>query len=203
MKPLFYLTRLLSAQILYYISSITTASIILPLAAGLLLSDFAAAREKPVVEIGTSMGVTVSGRSGMTITHIGIPGAGISDQSMIYASLFPGNNVIFEPQLGLSMYKENSRTYTSLGLGVEIAALPKGTDAQSPFLALTLRYLSASGSEFSESSFSFGGKIGYRFPVGKSMGLRIESGYSSSWILSEMGVFSFGIAFGAVARRQQ
>ncbi len=170
------------------------------LLAALLIPTVAAAQEKPLVEIGTNLGLTIQSSGGTTLTQFGIPGQGILGQPIIYATFFAGEAVMVEPQIALNLLSSGGTTLTTVGLGGQAGYLFKGSAVNSPFLAGVLGFQSVSGGGFSDSDFGRGGKGGYRVLVGTSVGVRVEGGYRR-WFDSELNVFSFGIGIGGIVRR--
>ena len=57
------------------------------------LPALAVAQGKPVVELGTNLGVAIASDGGSSVTHFGTPGQGILGQPTIYATIFAGRSV--------------------------------------------------------------------------------------------------------------
>ncbi|NOT07197.1 MAG: hypothetical protein HOP28_03235 [Gemmatimonadales bacterium] len=173
----------------------TTSAVLLALA----LPTVALAQGRPVVEIGTSLGVSIVNSDGNSVAHFGIPGQGILGQPTIYASFFAGSSVLLEPQVALNVLSGGGVTATTVGLGGQIGYLTKGSAVNSPFFAGTVAFQSVSGGGESESDFGLGGKVGYRLIVGSSVGLRFEAGYRR-WVDSHLNEITFGIGLGGIIR---
>lgn len=165
----------------------------------LLTPALGAAQGRPVVEIGTNVGVTVASSGGTTLTHFGVPGQGLLGQPTVYASVFAGASVLVEPQMALNIVSSEGETSTSVGLGGQVGYLFQGASLNSPFIAGALGFQSVSGGGFSESDFGIGGKVGYRVLIGSSVGLRFEGGYRR-WFDSDLNEFTFGVAVGGIIR---
>jgi hypothetical protein len=164
----------------------------------LVLPTAAVAQGKPVVEIGTNLGLTIEKAHGETLTVFGVPGQGLLGQPTMYASFFAGRKMLVEPQLALRMVHVDGETFTTLGLGGQLAYLTRGSAVNSPFLAGTLGFQSSSGgSGGSDSDFGLGAKIGYRTILGSSVGLRFEAGYRR-WFDSELNEITIGIGIGGI-----
>lgn len=168
----------------------------------LLIPALAVAQGKPVVEIGTNLGVAIQSGNGASLTHFGIPGQGILGQPTLYASFFAGERLVVEPQVALNILSSDGETATSVGLGGQLGYLFNGPDLNSPFIAAGAAFQSVSGGGFSDSEFGLGGKVGYRLLAGNSVGVRIEAGYRR-WLDAELNEFSIGIGIGGIVRRSQ
>ena len=84
------------------------------LLATLVVPAIAAAQGKPIVEIGTHLGVTIESVSGGgSLTHFGAPGQGILGQPTIYATVFAGKALMLEPQVALNILSSGGSTATS------------------------------------------------------------------------------------------
>lgn len=176
--------------------------------AGLVLAFVAAwvpkpatAQEPPVVEIGTSVGVTVLQASGSdTETHVGIPG-GIGPLSIfspaMYATIFATPSVMVEPQISVSSTSGSGSTVTFLTFVGQVGYLFKGGETGSPYVLVGGAFQRASGGG-SVSGPAVGGEVGYRFTV-KSLGIRVNGRYRR-WFSDFAGVneIGLGVALGAV-----
>ena len=165
------------------------------------------AQEKPFVEIGTNVGVTVLTHDESTRTYIGIPGQGSLGQPSMYVSFFAGDPVLIEPQVALFVVHSGNTTHTTVVFGAQVGYLFNGSATNSPFMVgdFGFQYEKVSGGSYwssSESDFGLGGKVGYRFLLGRSIGLRVEAGYRR-WIDSELNEFIFGIGIGGIVHHTQ
>ncbi len=170
------------------------------LLAALLIPALAAAQEKPVVEIGTNAGFTILTQDESTVTYIGIPGQGFLRQPSMYASFFTGGPMLIDMQLGLSIASYENGSSTTIGFGGQVGYLFNGPTMNSPFLAAELGVWSAAvsnGYSHSDSDVGIGGKIGYRFLIGRSVGLRLEGGYRR-WMDSDLNEFKIGMGLGGI-----
>lgn len=155
------------------------------------------AQERPVVEIGTSLGASILSANGSSVTTFGIPGQGILGQSTLYGTFFTGSGLMLEPQLALSLVSSEGETATSLGFGGQAGYLFSGPTSNSAFIAGSLAYQSISGGGFSENDVGVGGKVGYRMVVGRSVGIRVEAGYRR-WFDNDINEFSIGVGLGGI-----
>jgi hypothetical protein len=175
------------------------------LLAALLLPALVYAQEKPFVEIGTNIGATVLTHDRSTITRVGIPGQDFLGQPSMYLSFFAGDPVLVEPRVALSLLHSGNSTYTTVGFGAQVGYLFNGSAMNSPFVGVDFgfQYEKASSDgdwSVSDSDFGLGGKVGYRFLIGRSVGLRVEGGYRR-WVDSELNEFNLGIGIGGIVHR--
>ena len=171
----------------------------LALLAALGVPSLVAAQGKPVVEIGTGLGVSIVSGGGTTVTHFGVPGQGILGQPTIYATFFAGKSVLVEPQMALNVLSSGGETATTVGLGGQVGYLFKGAAMNSPFLSGSMAFQSVSGGGVSDSEFALGARIGYRVLVGSSVGIRFEGGYQR-WIDGHVNEFTIGMGIGGIVR---
>lgn len=165
--------------------------------AALVVPAIAAAQGKPMVEVGTHLGVTIQSVSGSSLTHFGAPGQGILGQPTIYATVFAGDALMLEPQVALNIISGGGSTVTSVGLGADIGYLLKGPTTNSPFIAASGAFQSVSGGGSSTSDEAVGAKVGYRILIGSSVGVRVEAGYRR-WFDSDINEITAGIGIGGV-----
>ncbi len=165
--------------------------------AALGMPALAAAQGRPVVEIGTKLGVTIESVSGASLTHFGAPGQGILGQPTIYASFFAGRALLVEPEVALNIISSGGQTATSVGLGGQLGYLFRGPAVNSPFIAASAAFQSLSGGGSSDSEEGLGGKVGYRLLIGGSVGLRVEGGYRR-WFKSHLNEFTIGVGIGGI-----
>jgi len=166
----------------------------------LLIPTLALAQRKPALELGTSLGLTITSSAdllGGNVTRFGVPGEGILGQPTIYASVFAGKGVIVEPQLALNIISSGGETDTAVGLAAQIGYLFDGPERNSPFLAGSLAYQSISRGSGGGDEVGLGAKVGYRVLAGSSVGVRFEAGYRR-WFDSHLNEFTFGIGLGGI-----
>ncbi len=131
------------------------ASITRFLYAALVVPTLAFAQGKPVVEIGTDLGLTILSSGGESYTLFNIPGQGILGQPTIRATFFAGRSLTIEPQLALTWLSGDGGTQTRVGLGGQIGYLFNGSTAKSFYLAGSLAYYSISD-EITDGDFGVG-----------------------------------------------
>ena len=172
------------------------ASITRFLYAALAVPTLLVAQGKPVVEIGTDLGVTMLSSGGESYTLFSIPGQGILGQPTIRATFFAGRSLTIEPQLALTWLSGDGGTQTRVGLGGQIGYLFKGSTAKSLYVAGSVALLSVSEGS-SETDFGLGGKVGVRVPWGSSVGVRFEGGYRR-WLDNEINEITLGVGVGGI-----
>ncbi len=168
----------------------------------LTFPNFALGQKKSLVEFGTNFGVTIIDAGGSTLTNFAVPGQGFAGQPTIYASLFPGGIVIIEPQIALTVLHVEDETVTTLGFGVQMGCLFKGSEENSLFAVGNISSQSISSSDYSDSEFGFGGKLGYRILIGDGFGIRFEGGYRR-WLEADLNEFMFGVGIGGIIKRNK
>ncbi len=156
------------------------------------------AQTAPVVEIGTSLGLTVANGGGATVTTAGIPGAGFLGQPAIYLSFFAGKSLLVEPSVGFTLISGGGETQTLVHLGGQIGYFVNGSAVNSPYFAANVG--SVFGSAVDPAQVGVGGKIGYRTVVGSSLGVRFEAGYRR-WFNAHLNEITFGIGIGGIVHR--
>ena len=166
----------------------------------LVVPAVAFAQGKPVVEIGTNLGVTVSSANGSTLTHVGVPGGGILGLSTLYATFFAGPSMMVEPQVALNVFSGGGSSITTVALGGQLGYLFKSATENSPFVAASLALQSSS--EGTRTDFGAGAKFGYRVLSGSSLGVRFEAGYRR-WFDNKLNEISFGIGIGGILRKDK
>lgn len=171
----------------------------LALLAALAAPARATAQGKPIVEIGTNLGLTVVSSNGESITHFGIPGQGILGQPTIYASFYAGKSLLVEPQVALNIVHVSGETTSTLGFAGQVGYHFKGTGVNSFYLAgnLAVQHSSGGGDSTDEG---LGAKIGYRVLAGSSVGIRFEGGYRR-WFDSHLNEFTLGMSIGGILHR--
>ncbi len=158
----------------------------------------ASAQTAPVVEIGTSLGLTVVNANGGTLTTVGIPGAGFLGQPAIYLSFFAGKSVMVEPSVGFTLITGGGETETLVHLGGQVGYFFNGSFGNSPYIAANVS--SVFGSSVDAARAGVGGKVGYRTVVGSSLGVRFEAGYRR-WFSAHTNEITFGIGIGGIVHR--
>lgn len=144
------------------------------------------AQDRPGVEVGVRAGVSVLMNQGDAISF-GVPGGGpspfgplLGGNSTVHAAFFPSDQVMLEPQLGLSILSISngaSETVTALGLTGLGAYLFDGAFTSSPYIGLSGSYFMVDTEGDSETDFALGGTVGYRFLPMENVALRIEGAY--------------------------
>src|SRR5215472_17139600 len=92
------------------------------LAALTIVPSIAAAQSRNSTEIGGSLGVTILSANGSSLTHIGVPGAGVAASPTLYLS-YISSSVMVEPQLSLAILSGGGSTETSVGAAMQFGFL--------------------------------------------------------------------------------
>lgn len=158
----------------------------------------ATAQERPALEIGMKVGLSVqraefAGET-ETLTMFNIP------TGSMYLSFFPSDNVLIEPELSFDWASDGDDSITSLGLVGWISFAPAGVTTNSIYFgaAPTLQYARFGGE--GESEWGAAGRIGYRIIAGDALAVRFEAGYAR-WFDEEINVFTAQIGIGALLDR--
>lgn len=163
------------------------------------LPAMAVGQNRTAAEVGTSVGITVQSVGGSTLTAIGAPGAGILGQPTIYATFFPSEAVMVEPQIALTVLSSGGSTISTVGLGAQIGYLFAGPEVKSGFLAGTVGFQRVAAGGSSNSDLGVGGKVGYRVLVGTGLAVRVEGGLRR-WLDTEVNEITIGVGIGGIAR---
>ena len=167
----------------------------------LALPAVASAQGRPVVEIGTNLGISILDAGGNSATFFGIPGQGILAQPAIHATIFSGRSLMLEPQLAFNLISSGGETFTTIGLAGQVGYLFKGPETNSLYLAGSLGFQSVSGDGDTNNDFGLGGKFGYRILAGTSLGIRLEVGYRR-WFDSDLNEIMIGVGLGGVIHKK-
>ena len=163
--------------------------------AALLLPAATVAQEGVTVEIGTGLGAAILTNGG-TLTHIGLPGAGIIGQAPLYATFIFGGGIMVQPEISFNILTGEGETVTTLGSAVGIGYAFAGS-GNSPYALVNgaVQYASAGGS--SDSEFGAGARLGYRFLVNKGFAASFEAGYRR-WFNPDLGEITIAIRLGGI-----
>ncbi len=159
----------------------------------------ATAQSKGTAEIGSSLGVTVLSANGSSLTHIGVPGAGVAASPTLYLSYISAN-VMVEPQLSLAIISGGGSTQTALGAAMQFGYLFTPGQRGSGYVEVNAALQSFKprfGS--SETGTGFGGGLGYRTRVGQGLAIRFDARYRH-WLgaLDGLNEIAFGIGFAGI-----
>ncbi len=165
-----------------------------------LVPTLATAQGRPVVEIGTRLGVTVESAHGATLTHVGAPGSGIVGQPTIYASFFATPNMFVEPEIAFNVVTGLGQTATSIGGLLSLGYLSSWDARSAPFIAGTFGVERMSEGGYSHTEATVGGRIGVRLLASQAFAVRIEGGYRRWLGSSNENEITFGIGLGGVLR---
>ena len=163
-----------------------------------LAPSLAVAQQRPIVEIGTSLGATIQHVSGSTLTVFGVPGAGILAQPTLYAMFFATPEVFVEPDVAFNLVTGGGSTYTTLGASASLGYLIPSTTNAAPFVAANVGLQAVSGGGSSHTEAAVGGRVGYRFVVQSSFAVRLEAGYRRWLGSSHINEITIGIGLGAI-----
>jgi hypothetical protein len=164
-------------------------------AALLLVPPAVHAQNGTTVEIGTGLGAAILTNGG-TLTHIGLPGAGIVGQAPLYATFILGGGLMIQPEVAVNILTGGGSSITTLGshLGIGYAFAGSGSSPYA-FVNGALQY--ASGGGESDSEFGAGGRVGYRLLVNRGFAVSFEGGYRR-WFSSQLGEITIAIRLGGI-----
>lgn len=155
-------------------------------------------QQKPSVELGGQiLGVTTLLESGERLTVIGLPGAGLTGQSMLYASFFPSEALIVEPEFSFWSLSSDGETLSVLSLTGQLAYLFNGAARSSPYVSGHASVLRLSGDGDSDSTTGAGAGLGFRGIVRQYFSFRIEGRYRR-WFDSDTNELSLLLTFGGI-----
>lgn len=170
----------------------------------LLIPVEIAGQDKPLVEIGTDIGISMLSGDGTTLTYVGAPAQSFRGQPGLYATFFSTGPVCIEPRIALSIADFDNGSTTALGFGASIGYLFNGPAAGSPFLAADFGLMSSSTSwgsiDVSDSDFGLGVTAGYRSVIDRGLGLRVNVGFKR-WFDSDYTEFRIGVGIGGIVHR--
>ena len=145
------------------------------LAPGALHAEDAGNRK---AEIGVGIvGVSVYTQEGETITTLGIPNGTFFTPAAVYASFFVSPRLALEPQLGLVYFSGGDSSIHIATFAGQVDYFFKGKERPSPYVFGRGSLLTAGGEDESDTSWSAGGGLGYRIPLGGRALLRFEGRY--------------------------
>jgi hypothetical protein len=169
----------------------------LALGALVLVPALAAAQSRSSVEIGSSVGVTILTANGSTLTHIGVPGAGIQASPMVFVTYIQ-SNLMVEPQLALTSISGGGGSATEVGAALQLGYLFTPGGRGSGYLGANAALESFSG-DITGSGTAFGGAVGYRARVGRGSAVRLEARYRH-WLgdFDGLNEIAFGIGLAGI-----
>jgi hypothetical protein len=167
-------------------------TLILAVAAGLIVTLPLRAQQAVKFEVGTHLGASILiPEGGSTSVVVGIPGAGTA------AGLFPpiyltiyAQNLMIEPQL--AFVYESSGGNGLMDVALQAGYLIRPTSAGSPYFAFHGLTVNAFG-DGSSTEWAAGASLGYRQIVKNALGLRLEARYRRFF---ESHLNDIGIVFG-------
>lgn len=173
------------------------------LAATLVTTTASLAHAQPRAEIGASLINSVIGLGDDDVSTVGIPsgGFGIFNPGM-YASLFLGEHVAIEPQVGLIWASFDSESEHILNFVGQFDYFVRGTTKPSPYLFATAGVVNMSGEDYTPKSV--GGGAGYRIPVGDRLTFRVDGRYThftSEFEGDEGDALAFTVSIGGIFGR--
>jgi len=174
------------------------------------LPAIATAQQRPVLEVGTSVGLTVTRSDGgnRSTTIFGIPGGGTDTYpgvtaGSLYLAVFPAERFFLEPEFALLVVGSQGHTYSGLSLLGWLSFAPAGVTADAPYLGVAPAFHRLGGDNGSASQSGIAGRAGYRTIVRESLALRFEAGFQH-WLDNDdvLGhdVFMFRVGIGAVLK---
>ena len=126
-------------------------------------------------EVGVGIvGVAVYTQDGETITTVGAPNGTFFTPAAVYASFFVSPRLALEPQLGLVYFSGDDSSFHVATFAGQVDYFFKGKQRPSPYIFGRGSLLNAGGEGESDTSWSAGGGLGYRIPVGGRALLRFE-----------------------------
>lgn len=169
------------------------------LAVAVLTPAVSLAQDRPLVEVGTRLGVTIEHAGGTTLTHFGAPGAGILGQPTIYATIFATPQMFIEPDLAFNLASGGGSTVTTFGLAGNLGYFfqKKGASG-APYVAANVGLQALSGGGTSHTEAAIGGRVGYRVVVQKNFAVRFEGGYRRWLGSSHENEITIGVGLGAI-----
>ena len=171
----------------------------------LAVPALAAAQERPALEAGTYVGLSIAKATGdsESMTTFGIP------TGTLYLALFPTDQFFIEPEIGLTRMSSGGSSSTMLNLNLWLDVAPASVGANSVYLgaAPALHRWSYGGSGTSggsESQWGIAGRVGYRILASEGFAVRIEAGYEH-WLEKDDNpsgnVFTVRVGLGGVLHR--
>lgn len=126
-------------------------------------------------EVGVGIvGLSVYSQEGETITVLGAPNGTVFTPAAVYASFFVTPRLALEPQLGVVYVSGDDESFHIATFAGQVGYFFKGKERPSPYVFGRGSFTNAGGAGDSDTSSSFGGGLGYRFPLGGRALLRLE-----------------------------
>lgn len=164
------------------------------------------------VEIGTQAGFTFRSSDEIqnepTLYQFNIPGGGLLGRPTLWATIFVGRRIAFEPHLGYQFVRNDDLDTNTSNIGLSARGVWYRTDPRRASLYafgdLSLdrsRELVSGPNDPSDTDFGLGGGAGYRWPVGDHMGVRTEGLYRF-WVDDRRSEIAIVLGLGVVAKRR-
>jgi hypothetical protein len=151
-------------------------------------------------ELGVGIvGVSVYSQEGETVTTLGAPNGSFFAPASVYASFFVTPRLALEPQLGVVYVSGGDSSFHIATFAGQVDYFFKGRERPSPYVFGRGSLITAGGEGDSDTSSSFGGGLGYRFPVGGRALLRLEGRFDhrlESDFDSGANIFSVAVSLG-------
>jgi hypothetical protein len=169
-------------------------------AATFLMAAPVAHAQAPAVEMGTTMmNVTVGVGDNNDGTIIGVPSGGFGLLNPgVYASVFAGDYLSIEPQIGLIWVSSEGESNHLLNFTGQVNYFVRGNRQSSPYVFGAAGILDVS--ESSANPKTYGGGAGYRFLLGDRLVFRADGRYMH-FTNNGGNAFMFGISIGGVFSR--
>ena len=164
----------------------------------LLVSSGAAAQEKPALELGTRLGLTVLNANGETSTLFSVPGAGFLSFPALYVSFFPSESMVIEPQLFLQRFGSDGNSSHAVGFAVDLKFHSESVARNSLYGLIDLAVVDGSGGD---SEFGLGAGAGHRWIVRHVLGVSLE-GRLRRWLDDELNEITLGLNLGTILPRR-
>lgn len=167
-----------------------------PAFAALLLFPVTAYAQGPTIEIGSGLGASILTNGG-SLTHIGVPGAGIVGQAPLYVNLFFGRGVLIQPEVSFNILSGGGETLTTLGVAGHLGYTFSGAAANSAYASVGGAVQYADSDFGSNSEFGVGARVGYRVLVNTGFAIGFEGGFRR-WFDSEVNEITIAIRLGGI-----
>jgi hypothetical protein len=156
--------------------------------------------ENRKAEIGVGIvGLSVYSQEGETITVLGAPNTTFVAPASVYASFFVTPRLALEPQLGVLYVSQDGESYHIATFAGQVGYFFKGRERPSPYVFGRGSFTNVGGDDDSDTGSSFGGGLGYRFPVGGRALLRLEGRFDHRLeddFNSDANTFSVSLSLG-------
>lgn len=163
----------------------------------MLVAASPAQAQEPALEIGTTLTSVTIGLGDNDTTVVGIPSSsfGLLNPG-VYASIFAGSKVSFEPQLGLIWASSDGESFHFLNAGAQVNYFPGGPRGVYVFGTASI----IDASDESANPKAVGGGAGYRIAVGDRLAFRLDGRYLH-FTQNGGNALAFGLSIGGVFNR--